>query len=260
MLHASQLHVATVPSPSLQGLESRKLDFPPPLLAGFLWFWPHCGVNGRWEREEAISPVPGDAFDRWQRRQSDTRLLTLRSSSFPWAADRGTTPVDSGNLTSSISSLQPFRHLHNQFPALNSVGEIRDWILTGKMSWCDPHFWGWITQPTIPFMGNSLQWPVAKSPRQVSTMWLPQPHCRLRPLLPLPFQAERSDLSSGELEPVTLKYWVGLCYCSNLKQVLARAQCSGPHGGSTLSSVDAFFGCCNLGVLLPSRGRRPGMC
>ena len=90
----------------------------------------------------------------------------------------------------------------------------------------------------------------------------PQPPCHLWPLLPLQFQAEQSDLSSGELEHVTLKPWVGLCYYSSLKQVLCVRCAAG------LTWIDAvlygiawthFFGCHNLGVLLPSSGWRPGM-
>lgn len=133
-------------------------------------------------------------------------LLTLPRQLVPISSRlRGTMPVDSGNLTSSVSFLQPGQHLNNQFPALNSLSEIRDWILTDKMNWCNTHFGVIYPSPWSASLRTSSSDPWKES-RKPSVHHVAPPHPPLWPLLTHLIEDERSDLSSRELEHVTLNH------------------------------------------------------
>lgn len=88
--------------------------------------------------------------------RGDMRSLVLLRQLVLSSRLGGSTPVDSGKFSSLFFFLQPFQHLNNQFPALNSLCEIQRGHLLIKLTGVtrtfsviylprDPIYWEWPT-------------------------------------------------------------------------------------------------------------------
>lgn len=134
-------------------------------LAGFLQDLWMRGVGGLMEGGEGerllsqllVMSLIGDSGSPNSSRggRGDMRRLVLLRQLVLSSRLGGTTPVDSGKF-SSLFFLQPFQHLNNQFPALNSLCEIQRGHLLIKLTGVtctfsviylprDPIYWEWPT-------------------------------------------------------------------------------------------------------------------